>query len=240
MNKNYCFTDIHGMYNLWDQIKNYCDENDNIFFLGDAIDRGKDGILIMNELLMDERVTYLKGNHEDILSICVPEFIDEHFENNQLWFYNGGKPTWDALQKCSDESKMWYVRQINKMPESLIYTNKKGQKIFLSHAGTSIEMSKKDLRLMGRGDNPYIWDRKHFTRPWPRDDKYNNWFVVHGHTPVQILKNSIGISLNDIHKYDNGHKVDLDLATADINAIALFDLDEMRVEKYFYGDDSNE
>lgn len=237
MNKNYCFTDIHGKYDLWYQIKNYCDENDNIFFLGDAIDRGEYGITIMNELLMDKRVTYLKGNHEDMLSICVPEFIEGHFENAVWWIYNGGKPTWEALQRCSDDSKMWYVRQINKMPESLVYTNKKGQKIFLSHAGTSIEMSKEDLKSINKIDNPYIWDRKHFTRPWPQDNKYDDWFVVHGHTPVQILTKEIGVKLTGICKYDNGHKIDLDLASADTNIIALFDLDEMKVEKYFYGED---
>lgn len=237
MNKTYCFSDIHGKYNLWEQIKNYCDKTDKIYFLGDAIDRGPDGIKIMNEMIFDDRVIYLKGNHEDILSICVPEFIEGHFENAAWWTYNGGTPTWENLKKCSDDSKMWYVKQINKMPESLIYTNKKEQKIFLSHAGTSIKMNEKDLILECKGENPYIWNRKHFTRPWPQDSKYDNWFVVHGHTPVQILKTEMGIALTDTHKYDNEHKIDLDLASSDTNIVALFDLDEMRVEKYFFGED---
>ena len=225
------------MYNLWSQIKKYCDNSDELFFLGDAIDRGKDGILIMNELLKDERITYLKGNHEDIMSICIPEFIEGHFESYLWWTENGGTPTWKSLKKCSDDSKMWYVKKINAMPESLIYTNTKGQKIFLSHAGTSIEKSKRELQLMGRGNDPYIWDRKHYIYPWPQDSKYDNWFVVHGHTPVQILKTEMGIALTDTHKYDNEHKIDLDLASSDTNIVALFDLDEMRVEKYFFGED---
>ena len=236
MNKNYCFTDIHGKYDLWYQIKNYCDENDNIFFLGDAIDRGEYGITIMNELLMDKRVTYLKGNHEDMLSICVPEFIEGHFESYPWWVYNGGKPTWESLQRCSDDSKMWYVRKINSMPESLIYTNTKGQKIFLSHAGTSINKSKRELQLMSRGDNPYLWDRKHFLYPWPQDKEFENWFVVHGHTPVQILTKELNIKLKGVCEYNNGHKFDLDLASSDTNIVALFDLDELKVEKYFIGE----
>lgn len=64
MNKHYCFTDLHGCYDLWRQIKNYCDETDTLYFLGDAIDRGPDGVVLMEELLKDKRVIYLKGNHE--------------------------------------------------------------------------------------------------------------------------------------------------------------------------------
>ena len=190
----------------------------------------------MNELLKDKRVTYLKGNHEDMMSICIPEFIEGHFESYPWWVYNGGKPTWESLQRCSDDSKMWYVRKINAMPESLIYTNTKGQKIFLSHAGTSIEKSKRELQLMGRGNDPYLWDRKHFLYPWPQDKEFENWFVVHGHTPVQILTKELNIKLKGICEYNNGHKFDLDLASSDTNIVALFDLDELKVEKYFIGE----
>ena len=62
----YAFTDIHGNYNLWLAIKNYCKEDDEIFFLGDAIDRGPDGIKIMQELFKDK--------NRDILSDKVIEF----------------------------------------------------------------------------------------------------------------------------------------------------------------------
>ena len=48
------FTDIHGARPLFDEIMNYCHEQDDeamIIFGGDAIDRGKDGYAIMKELL---------------------------------------------------------------------------------------------------------------------------------------------------------------------------------------------
>ena len=47
MNKHYCFTDVHGNYNLWRQIHDYCDATDTIYFLGDAADRGEDGLQII-------------------------------------------------------------------------------------------------------------------------------------------------------------------------------------------------
>ena len=47
MNKTYAFTDVHGKYKLWEQIRDYCDETDTIYFLGDACDRDDDGLKIM-------------------------------------------------------------------------------------------------------------------------------------------------------------------------------------------------
>ena len=73
----YAFTDIHGNYNLWLAIKNYCKEDDEIFFLGDAIDRGPDGIKIMQELFKDKRVTYIIGNHEDMFLDYVKNIDDD-------------------------------------------------------------------------------------------------------------------------------------------------------------------
>ena len=34
MNKHYAFSDIHGDYELWTSIKNYCDDTDVIICLG--------------------------------------------------------------------------------------------------------------------------------------------------------------------------------------------------------------
>jgi serine/threonine protein phosphatase 1 len=68
MYKTYAFSDVHGIYDLWAQIRDYCDETDTIYFLGDACDRGEDGIRIIIELLQDKRVKYIKGNHEDMLT----------------------------------------------------------------------------------------------------------------------------------------------------------------------------
>ena len=65
----FAFTDIHGMYDLYTSIMNYCIEQDpecTIVFCGDACDRGPDGYKIIKELLDNPQVVYLKGNHEDL------------------------------------------------------------------------------------------------------------------------------------------------------------------------------
>ena len=43
----YAFTDLHGQYEFWKQIKEFCQPDDKLYFLGDAADRGSDGVRIM-------------------------------------------------------------------------------------------------------------------------------------------------------------------------------------------------
>lgn len=230
MNKTYCFTDLHGMYNLWAQIRDYCDESDILIFLGDACDRGDSGIKIITELLRDKRVKYLKGNHEDMITIVGPELIEGQYHNYSWWLMNGGAQTAEDFLKLPLLSQEWIVEKLNALPDHMWYTNKKGQEIFLSHAGTDLIYSKRDLELMGRKD-PYIWDRKHIGPSWPQEPEYENKYVVHGHTPVQNLLRDGTVR---VVKYAHGHKIDLDFGSFQSCTAVLFDLDEMEVAKVFY------
>lgn len=231
MNKTYAFTDLHGMYNLWQQIKEYTDETDTLYFLGDACDRGKDGLKIIYELLKDPRVIYLKGNHEDIFTIVAPELMEGHYENYQWWLINGGFQTIKDFLELEEPSQNWFIKKLENLPKTATYINKNGQEIFLCHAGTRPDRTERELKLMGIKD-PYIWDRKHLYAPWPQDEKYDNKYIVHGHSPVQYAFK--GMDGTSILNYSNGHKFDLDLASFNTCRIALFDLDELKVEKYFF------
>lgn len=234
MNKTYAFTDLHGMYSLWEQIRDFCDESDTLFFLGDACDRGDAGIRIITELLRDKRVKYLKGNHEDMLTIVGPELAEGHYENYNWWLLNGGYQTAQDFLEMEPLSQEWLVKKLNALPDHMWYTNKDGKEIFLSHAGTDLNYSKRDLQLMGRKD-PYIWDRKHIGPEWPQEEEYANKYVVHGHTPVQLLR---GSDVMDAAYYAHGHKIDLDFGSFDSCMAALFDLDEMKVVKVFLDEES--
>lgn len=232
MGTTYCFTDLHGMYNLWAQIRDYCKPDDTLIFLGDACDRGNDGLKIIYELLKDPRVTYLKGNHEDILAMVGAEICEGRYENKSFWSMNGGDPTIKIFETMDFISQEWLIRKMNNLPQSMWYTNPKGQEIFLCHAGTQIEYSERELQLRGRGSDPYLWDRKHIYFDWPLAAEYLNKYVVHGHTPVQYLFKNM--NMEEIYVYADGHKFDLDIGSFESCKIALFNLDTLEVEKYFY------
>jgi len=74
------FTDVHGYYDLYKTAINYCQEQDPecmIIFGGDACDRGPDGYKIMQELLDNPQVVYLKGNHEDMFVYAARYIIND-------------------------------------------------------------------------------------------------------------------------------------------------------------------
>lgn len=244
MGRNFCCTDLHGMWQLWEEIKFYCGPDDTIYFLGDAADRGVDGLRIIKDLLLDKRVVYLKGNHEDMFTIVAPEAMEGRSGDLMWWYMNGGQETYEAFMQLDYNEQMWFINRLNALPDHLIIKNAKGQTIFLSHAGTALDYEDWEKKLI-KGGNPYIWDRKHIHRPWSELEEHKDWFMVHGHTPTPILleelnnmrrfqgKPIIPFKSIEIVEYCDGHKFDLDLMSFATNKVALFDLDEMKVEKYF-------
>lgn len=223
----YACTDIHGQYGLWLAIKNYCKEDDTIIFLGDAIDRGPEGIRIMQELLEDKRVLYIMGNHEDTfleyIKIGIPKVLHDRQER-ELLEWNGGIDTLKQfLHLTDDEQEKLIFNLKTKLIKKVLYINKENKKIFLCHAGCNPSHISKEYPI-----KDYLWDRKHIaTHASDWNLAYNDYIVVHGHTPVQLLKNQnkADMTKDSIETYCGGHKIDLDLGSFFTNKIALFDLD---------------
>ena len=90
--KTYAITDLHGRLDLWKEVKKILQPNDKVYFLGDAMDRGPDGYALFLELLSDERVVYLKGNHEDMMANGINAYVycsDPH-DDFGLWALSNG------------------------------------------------------------------------------------------------------------------------------------------------------
>ena len=225
MKKRIAFSDLHGQYNLWTAIKNYYNKDDILIFLGDACDRGPDGIKIMQELLADPRVIYIRGNHEDMFLNFVDKGLDNlNISDEELAKYNGCTPTLEAFRNLEEQEQKSLVSQLKrKLQFSYIYINKEKKNIFLSHAGI-------DFSEIGTDDfNKLIWNRyATIEKPW--DNKYKYWYIIHGHTPTPtLIPNS---NIPKILRYENNHKIDIDLASFVTHTIAAIDLDTLQV-KYF-------
>ena len=227
MHKVYAFSDIHGMYNLWHQISEYCDETDKIYFLGDAADRGPDGMKIISELLGDKRIIYLKGNHEDMFVKIGSEILEGYTSSIQLWYENGGAPTIATLLQKPEAIAWQYIHKLKNLPETAEYINKNGKKIILSHAGRPI-MDLYNYAASGKGID-YLWDRDHFMWDAAEEMTEKMPIIIHGHTPVPALPH-FGVypkNFYEIAKYCKGHKIDIDLGCFDTEKVALLDLDTL-------------
>lgn len=255
MGHTYAASDWHGCAGPALKLLEYLKPDDKLYYLGDATDRGQDGVMLLQKLLADPRVVYIKGNHDFFIEICGKyistidldlgyEFISDYDRQFALWFQNGGEITYkDFCKMTRKDFKTQIWEKIIRMPISAEYFSPLGHKVILEHAGYT-----PGIRF--RSHDP-LWDRNHFHDKW--DEEYPNTYLVHGHTPVQYLRYEYGYESQpqqekeDLeHKYDwfvcdvdiqgsipkpeviryaEGHKFDIDLCTIVSGRVALLDLD---------------
>ena len=138
----YCSADWHGCYWVWEKVKEILKPNDRLIFLGDAADRGPDGWRLIKELLDDQRVVYIKGNHEDMMEKALKDWLkypDDSYwgQELELWFYNGAEPTYNNFieDNIPIEEKRKYLYQLADLPCAVMYHNTLDIDIYLTHAG---------------------------------------------------------------------------------------------------------
>ena len=193
---HYVMSDIHGMGDLFDEVMNYLEEDNEpyqLIYLGDACDRGPDGYRIMKQLLRNPNVVYLKGNHEDLFVKAAYAFRrlcqDEHMTSNQIYeaygrdvsyimqmeqdmwlhYANGGTSTFESWIK--DGCPQGIITQLQKLPVKYSYKN-----YDFCHAGCLSYYFEND------DEKEMIWSRRHFPMPWIKGRT-----LIHGHTPVMHL-----------------------------------------------------
>lgn len=247
MGRVFACSDIHGQRGLWDQIKAFLQQDDKLYFLGDAIDRGPDGYNIMKELLSDSRVTYIKGNHELMMEEAIREFTRNGGEwggrKYQVWSWNGCESTIAAWEEAGSHCDI--VNMLRNLSIKEIYINQEGREICLCHAGFTPGAEPRFTEDM-------VWDREHLLREVPEKYLDCHFIVVHGHTPTPHLLMEMdqrnkeyasfysGWDPEDIPQYEytekdgavvygDGTKIDIDCGAFATGHIVLLDLDTFEV-----------
>lgn len=213
MHDVFYFTDVHGQLDLFQTMRDWCLKQDPecmIIFGGDACDRGEFGYDIMQAILDDPQMVYIRGNHEDMfIRACreaisvypeianTPHTLDEATEiiGNCRWLhwfslamYNGGRPTlrdW-IVDGCSTEF-------VHRLEDNTVVTFElDGQfqaPICFSHAGGTYKAWQRvndaeynDTDCAKDDYQEMIWDRNFLYSAWPEDK-----IIVFGHTPTCYL-----------------------------------------------------
>lgn len=230
----YISTDWHGRYDIWEQVRDFMKPDDRLIYLGDAVDRGSRGWDLLLDLILDDRVTFIKGNHEDLFETYFT--VKSKAKKKQAlndWRINGGDETLNNIFQngydLTSEVVLSMVTVLQHLPTSVTYTNASGQTLICTHAGFTPGDKWNNLNSNERYWES-IWDRKHITDNWPQDFKYNNTFIVHGHTPCEFFKlHGYPVSGHDPISYCQDHKINLDMSTVYSNQTCLFDADTFQV-----------
>ena len=219
----FAVSDLHGCYEQWKQIQDFCKENDRIFVLGDCIDRGPDGFDTLKSVLNDSRVVLLCGNHEDMMMQALEEERDFGYSDYSMWiwFNNGGHTTYDAWQE--DGRDFSWIHTIKNLPTWATYVNQEGNTILMSHSGL---VPKANWSLGDCTRKQLLWDRDHLkSKHWHRSD---NEISLHGHTPIMIMPQFDGKDVEiepGAMWYCDNHKCNIDNGGFWTGNICLLDLD---------------
>ncbi len=230
---NYAIADIHGMYDIYEQVCKILKPEDKVYFLGDAGDRGPHGWRTIKAIYENPQWIYLKGNHEDLMVWGLSQKVAKRKLQDcfELWMYNGGFETYRSWKQ--DGADPIWISRINTLPLTAQYTNSQGTTFHLSHAGFTC----------GRKDeiqsDKLLWNRSHFFDKWD-EDTYPKDICVHGHTPMEYLldtlyakKQDIEVTLPMAFSYCNGHKINIDNGVFYTNCTVLLNLDTLEVINLF-------
>jgi serine/threonine protein phosphatase 1 len=96
-------SDIHGQYTAFLHMLDliHFTSRDRLCVLGDAIDRGPDGIAVLQHIMRTPNITMILGNHENMML----EAIVGEQGKSYSWFHNGFEPTIRAFDKLSNNEK---------------------------------------------------------------------------------------------------------------------------------------
>ena len=223
--KRYAISDIHGCIRTFRCLvedKLQLKRDDELYLLGDYIDRGPDskGVIDFILELKDNgfNVHALRGNHEEMMLNA----LRDPAENYELWFYNGGYDTLKsfALEKYGRyglHAGLFDDKYIRFLEQLEYYFRIDGY--YLVHAGMDFSL-----------EDPFV-NRKIML--WTRTSVYDKRYLeerrlVHGHTPTAVER--IRASVNErIINIDGGcvfgemkglgNLVALDLDASDIIAL---------------------
>lgn len=226
----YVCSDIHGQYDLYRIMLNEINfsDNDYMYILGDMIDRGPDGVQILQDVSMRPNVTCLIGNHE----LMMWNYISRHiFLQGNIWLHpaNGGDLTLAAYKELPAAERRRLKEYIGDLYLQVEITVA-GTTFLLSHSSFLPDYGTVKWRESGisKDDVTYVvwyspWRHSEFTDPkaFSTDGRYH----IIGHVPVLMLDKGYwpGFRMPKMpcffHDPEN-HLVNIDLGCAMMPAIA--------------------
>lgn len=181
----YVISDIHGDEARFHDIlqKINLQDDDNLYILGDVVDRGKDGIKILLEIMEMPNARMLLGNHEYMMLQALDESIDKwdrHYRIT-LWYNNGGMVTHKAFNNLPYDMQKKVIRFLKRLSPSL-YVAAAGKRYMLVHAAPPKMFFTVPDYVSAKYESATefaVWHRLKESDTLPKGYKY-----IHGHTPT--------------------------------------------------------
>ena len=166
----YVMSDLHGyplrkFKELLERVN--FSKDDTLYIGGDAIDRGNEGIALLQYIMEQENIVFFPGNHEEFMLDAEPLFweITEHSVKNFSvapmfayydWLENGGEITISHIKKMSTEDRDKLYGYLHSCPRCATFSVNGKDYIF---AHTVPENFSSDKPLDEYTDEELLWSR---------------------------------------------------------------------------------
>lgn len=175
----YAVSDIHGDLAMYNHIIKQLDKDDTLYIVGDIIDRGSSGIMILQDIMKRPNVELLLGNHEWFLIMSMA-FGSEYIMNTWISKQNGGETTAQSLISLPSieyDNLLDYLLS-RKICEQLIVSNKKFTLVHgCYYKGIEDIIEFENSKLVYN----CLWDSELLTAV---SDRNNTDIYIHGHVPI--------------------------------------------------------
>ena len=190
----YVISDVHGCYELFLKMLNKIEfsDSDTLYILGDILDRGKDGMIILKYIKNKQNIIPLLGNHEYtaysvLKSLYSPvpkgenklDYFNDNLSLFRDWIEDGGRVTYEDFGRLDDVEQKDFFDAIENME---VYEELEigGNKFILSHAGLGNFKKNKPLSEYSLDD--LIWARMDYDKVYFADK-----YIVSGHTLTKLI-----------------------------------------------------
>ena len=178
----YICSDIHGEYDKYIQMLSTINFNsdDNLYILGDVIDRKEGGLKILDHIREHSNIHLLKGNHERRLVDFYKGLYNTFPKERNPWFRADGLITYNKLQEKDELYINKLVKYLDELPTVITLDT-----YVLVHGGfySSSEDYTLEEALENTSEDNRLWNRTFFTS----DIKVKDYTVISGHTPTYTL-----------------------------------------------------
>lgn len=241
----YVVSDLHGQYRIFKQGLKDIDlkDDDFLYVIGDVIDRGNDGIKILEYIRRHKNMDLLLGNHEHMMLNSVDPCGGEECRgiDTELWIYlNGGLQTYEKYLDLTPRSrKRLFTWLNNRYVVKLIEVN--GKRFCLTHSYYMEKCADKRCSELEYDDAWEIVWKSMFRedRSTRTDNIYKDlpYTFITGHVPVHKARRDYGAEddFNRLETFSVGNLIDIDggcayLCRFGMDCGALFlRLDDMKV-----------
>ena len=216
----YAVSDLHGQYDVFIRglEETGFGDDDELYVIGDVIDRGPDGIRLLQYIKEQKNMSLILGNHEVMmLESVAPNGTDDcPGERAILWLlYNGGAATYERYVELPVRQRQSLLMWLNRC--YIIKTIEvEGRRICLTHSYYRDELVN---RAYYEADAEAVWDVVWTSLFREGDDtqgtdiyKDLGYEFVTGHVPVQKVRYRYDNDgdFNRLSMYRHGNLVDID------------------------------